>query len=264
MSSKDIEYGMVIDLDRCTGCRGCIEICKIENNTPQGIFWMHVFRFEKNKFPNTRIWFIPRPCMHCEDPACVKVCPFGATYKDDKDRTMQNAERCIGCRYCMQACPYGVRSFNYKIPAKNQYMDWQGEEFAAIKSAIGDANPPYQNPDLDLEYRLGQEGSLEDKAKIAGGGKLTGVVEKCTFCVQRVENGKLPACVANCPTKTLTFGNLKDPKSEVSKILAKNPSYTLLPDMGTHPHVYYVGQSPPDEKTRTIEPINEEVKFYRT
>lgn len=263
MSKKGTQYARVIYLDRCMGCRACMEACKIENNTPQGIFWMHVFRFEKGEYPNTRIWFFPRPCMHCAEPQCVKVCPVGATYKDDKGRVLQNSEICIGCSYCMKACPYGVRSFNFKDPAKNQYLNWQGDEFAEIKSVINDANPPYQNPDLDKEYRLGQKGNEEGKAKLAGGGKYKGVVEKCTFCIQRVENGDLPACVANCPVGTFVVGDINDPNSEISKILAKEPHFRLLEDYGTHPHVYYIGQMPPDEDTRYIESVQEEIEFYK-
>ncbi|MFQ6088771.1 MAG: 4Fe-4S dicluster domain-containing protein [Candidatus Methanofastidiosia archaeon] len=255
-----VRYGMVINLERCMGCRACMEACKVENNTPQGIFWMHVFRFEKGEYPTTRIWFAPRPCMHCNRPPCVQVCPVGATYKDDKGRVMQDPERCIGCRYCMQACPYGVRYFNDKDPRKNYYLDWESSIANELKPITRDVVPPYKNPDLEKQYStgfvyVGLLRRVEGKALLAGGGHLKGVVEKCTFCLQRVERGLLPACVANCPVNALIFGDLDDPNSEVSQLLAKKPHFRLLEDMGTHPNVYYVGQMPPDEDTRTIEPI---------
>ncbi len=102
------KYGMVIDLDRCTGCRACMVACKVENNTPQANFWMYVFRYEEGEFPNTRVSFMPRPCMHCDNAPCVKVCPVGARYKRLDGLTATDHERCIGCRYCEVACPYGV------------------------------------------------------------------------------------------------------------------------------------------------------------
>ena len=110
-------YGMVIDLDRCTGCRACMVACKVENNTPEANFWMYTFRFEEGEFPNTRVWFMPRPCQHCDSAPCVKVCPVGARFKREDGLTLTDWERCIGCRYCEVACPYGVNYFNWKNPA---------------------------------------------------------------------------------------------------------------------------------------------------
>jgi molybdopterin-containing oxidoreductase family iron-sulfur binding subunit len=98
-------YGMVIDLDRCIGCRACMEACKVENNTPTAIFWMYVFRFEEGEYPNTHVWFLPRPCQHCDNAPCVKVCPVGARFKRYDGLVLTDFERCIGCRYCEVACP---------------------------------------------------------------------------------------------------------------------------------------------------------------
>ncbi len=136
---------MVIDLDRCFGCLACMEACKVENNTPRGSFFMYVFRLEEGSYPDTRSTFLPRPCMHCDDAPCVKVCPVGARYKREDGIVATDFDRCIGCRYCEVACPYGVNTFNWEDPQSNFYLDW-GE---ADQAATGGLVPPYKNPDLD-------------------------------------------------------------------------------------------------------------------
>lgn len=174
-----VRYGFVIDLSRCMGCRACVEACKIENNTGQGIFWMHVFRFEEGEYPNTRIWYLPRPCMHCDNAPCVKVCPTGAMFKRYDDLLLTDYERCIGCRYCEVACPYGVNFFNWRKPEENEYYAWDSGEGEGVYGAgnvsdyTGGAIPPWKNP--DLEKRYGQ-----DQRLVAGGGHFVGVIEKCT------------------------------------------------------------------------------------
>lgn len=238
-------YGMVIDLDRCTGCRACMEACKVENNTPQGNFWMHVFRFEEGEFPNTHVWFLPRPCMHCDNPPCAKVCPVGARYKREDGMVATDWERCIGCRYCEVACPYGVNYFNWKNPAENYYLNWNDQGLQAVTNG---ATPPYKNPDLGGRYG-------PEQRHIAGGGHLKGVVEKCTFCVHRVEKDLAPACVANCPLFALHFGDLDDPNSYVSQLLERKPSFRLLEEQGTKPRVHYVGGNPPSAEVHQVEKV---------
>lgn len=244
-------YGMVIDLERCMGCRACMEACKVENNTPQAIFWMYVFRFEEGEFPHVREGYIPRPCMHCENPPCVKACnacPAKARYKREDGLVLTDYDRCIGCRYCVAACPYGVNYFNWKEPKENYYIKWDAPEAAkALERVTGGAMPPYKNPDLDRKY--GKEQRL-----VAGGGHRKGIVEKCTFCVHRIEKGLQPACVANCPVFALNFGDLDDPKSEVSRLLKEKRVFRLLEEYSTHPKVYYVGY-PPGTKAREFEAV---------
>lgn len=239
-------YAMVIDLERCMGCRACMEACKVENNTSQATFWMYVFRFEEGHYPNTRVWFLPRPCQHCDNAPCVKVCPVGARYKREDGLVATDWQRCIGCRYCEVACPYGVNYFNWKSPKKNYYLDWK--ENKALVARTNGAIPPYKNPDLDKPYG-------PERRRIAGGGHVKGVIEKCTFCVHRVEKGLVPACVANCPAFALHFGDLDDPNSLVSRLLKKKPHFRLLEEAGTQPRVFYVGGNPPSAETHQIEKV---------
>ncbi len=238
-------YGMVIDLDKCTGCRACMVACKVENNTPQGNFWMYVFRFEEGEYPNIRTWFMPRPCMHCDNAPCVKVCPVGARYKRLDGLTATDFDRCIGCRYCEVACPYGVNYFNWDKPEDNYYLEWNDADLVPVLNGekIGYANP-------DLQQAYGPE-----NRRIAGGGHNKGVMEKCTFCVHRLDKGLLPACANVCPTHAIKFGDLDDPNSEVSLLLKQKPHFRLLEETGTSPRVYYVGQHHPGAETRQIEEI---------
>jgi len=239
------KYAMAVDLEKCQGCRGCMTACKVENNTVEGNHWMYVFRFEEGTYPDTKMSFLPRPCQHCDNAPCVKVCPVGARFKREDGLVLTDADRCIGCRYCELACPYGVNYFNWQEPEQAQYavIDWQDESLDGI---TGGAIPPYKNPDLDELW--GDEQRLT-----AGGGHSKGLIEKCTFCVQRVEKGLQPACVETCPTDALVFGDIDDPGTPVSQYLREKLTWQLLDEAGTRPSVYYVGGSPPSRDVTEIE-----------
>ncbi|MBI4602240.1 MAG: 4Fe-4S dicluster domain-containing protein [Planctomycetes bacterium] len=225
-------WGMVIDLDKCTGCQGCMVACRAENNVPvngpdesgrdRGIFWMDMLTQRTGEYPDLSIQFVPTPCNHCENAPCVKVCPVGATYLSEEGIVAQIWARCIGCRYCTTACPYSRRYFNWRAPS------WPEE----TKS--------YLNPDVATRPK--------------------GVVEKCTFCHHRLRAArekaraeersltdadvrKLPACAESCPAGAILFGDLNDPDSEVS-LLAKSPrAFRLLEELGTHPKVVYLREA---------------------
>ena len=205
-----MRYGMVIDQARCIGCHTCAVACKIENNIPDGVWWNRILTdggeamdTPRGEFPNTVMDYLPVNCQHCDNPACVKVCPVGATYKDTETGVVrQDYDKCIGCRMCMAACPYtGVRSFNWEEPGY------------ALGIATGAANSPVHQ-------------------------KHT--VEKCTFCYHRTSAGEEPACIAVCPGRARFFGDLDDPNSEVSQLIATRSYEQLLPEEGTRPSVYYL------------------------
>ncbi len=202
---------MVIDTKRCIGCHTCSMACKVENNLPDGNWWNRTLTIGGNEmdtptgeFPNLQMSFMTLACQHCENPACIKVCPVGATYKRKEDGiVVQDYDKCIGCRYCMVACPYtGVRQFN-----------WTKPKFQ-VAFAVGDANVPTHQ-------------------------KHT--VEKCMFCVHRLERGQEPACVEVCPTQARIFGDLRSKASRLVRFQRLNRIHVLKPALNTEPKVYYAG-----------------------
>lgn len=231
---------MVIDLDKCVACQGCSIACRFENNTPvvvpaeaalgRSILWNEVFPLRsegEGAIASDQAKFLTRPCMHCEDPPCVKVCPVGATYKDEEGIVRQNYARCIGCRLCTVACPYGVRYFNWYEP------DWT----ASVERPL--------NPDRLVGARDLEGPSVRPK----------GVVEKCTFCIHRLHKAHqrakaegrdfrsdeyVPACVQTCTGKARFFGDLDNPESTVSQLAQSRRAFRLLEDAGTHPKVIYL------------------------
>ena len=205
-----MQYGMTIDLARCIGCHTCSIGCKIENYTPEGVWWTRVLTKGGPKmdtpagvWPNVTMSYIPLACQHCANPACVKVCPVGATYKDAQTGVVrQDYDKCIGCRMCMAACPYsGVRSYNWEEP----------------KHVIGHKTGSPETPDHQKH-----------------------VVEKCTLCWHKIAKGQQPECVITCPERARTFGDFDDPASDVAKLVASRQYMQLLPEKGTRPSVYYL------------------------
>jgi Fe-S-cluster-containing dehydrogenase component len=239
------KYAMAVDLERCQGCRACMEACKVENNTTESVFWMYVFRLEEGEFPDTRQSYLPRPCQHCDDAPCVKVCPVGARFKREDGIVLTDFNRCIGCRYCELACPYGVNYFNWGKPSEHQYVDGDDDD---VDEVTGGVIPPYRNPDLD-------ELQGEEQRLTAGGGHAKGVIEKCTFCVHRVDQGLQPACVETCPVEALRFGDIDDQDTPISRFLSDHEHFKLLEEVGTEPSVFYVGGEPPGPEAREIERV---------
>ena len=198
--------GMVIDLKTCVGCHSCTAACKSTNGTPPDIFFARVHEREVGEYPNARREFLPVLCNHCDEPPCVDVCPTGASYKRPDGIVAVNGDVCIGCRSCATACPYEHRHY---VPP-------------------GLLASGYFNGDLTLyekvKYRRWTEGT----------------VIKCDFCMDRVDQGLKPACVDTCPAEARIFGDLSDPQSEPSRLLREREHFTLLPDAGTKPSVYYL------------------------
>ena len=206
-------WGMVIDLQKCVGCDSCTVACKAESRTPPGVSYNVVVEEETGAFPNVRRINIPRPCMQCDEPPCVTVCPVNATYKHDNGIVVIDDERCIGCRYCITACPYGARSFDF------------GESYAGeVVGADALQSPEYGDT----------RGTRETwKAPI-------GTVRKCNFCMHRIERGEEPACCETCIGDARYFGDLNDPNSLVSKLAASPRAFRLKEELGTQPRVYYL------------------------
>lgn len=228
-------WGMTVDVDRCTGCQACVVVCQAENNLPinleehfhqkRAFEWIRVERYWEGEFPNIKARFIPILCQHCENAPCEPVCPVYATYHNDQGMNVQVYNRCVGTRYCANGCPYQVRFFNY----------WEPVWPEALRNQL--------NPDVTVRSR--------------------GVMEKCSFCVQRIRRARIeakrdgravadgeiqPACVQACPTNTLVFGDLNDPNSKVSKLRNGRRAYRLLNDaLRTEPNVYYLARVDNDE-----------------
>ena len=223
-------WGMVIDLDRCTGCGACIASCHQENNLAavgpeetikesRAFHWVRLLAEVSGEPPDVKARFFPQLCMHCDDPPCVRVCPVHATYLSDEGIVGQIYSRCIGCRYCMTACPYNAKVFNWYDPEYPGDMERKN------------------NPDVSIRTR--------------------GVVEKCTFCHHRIISAReearvsgrnmrdgdvATACAESCPARAIVFGDLDDPESGVSKLARSSRAFRLHADLGTRPKVYYLSE----------------------
>lgn len=202
------KMAMVIDLRRCYGCHACAVSCKSENGVNLGAFRSWVNQVEIGKYPYFKRYFLPRQCNHCDRPPCIKVCPTGATYKREDGVVLINKDRCIGCRYCMTACPYDARSFVWHRRSVTGGRGWRTLE-------------RYES--LDFPARR------------------YGVVDKCDLCVHRIDKGLVPACVNTCPAEARIIGDLQDPNNEVTKIVSTRAVSVLYSDANTGPHVFYRG-----------------------
>jgi len=216
-------FGYGLDISRCIGCRRCVHACVKENNQSRDpeIQWIRVLEFERSamlrginleegnpyydyeKVPAEDKIYIPIACQHCEDSPCSTVCPTGATWREPDGIVVIDYDWCIGCRYCMASCPYGARHFNW-----------------------GQPNLPAEdvNPDMHI---------------IGNKPRTRGVVEKCSFCIQRVRKGRLPACHEACPVGARKFGNLLDPNSEIRYVMDRKRTFVLKAELETNPKFFY-------------------------
>ncbi len=222
------KWGMVIDLDICSGCQACVTACSMENNVPfvgedeagygRGLHWMCIQRYWAGEDEEIKPQYTPTMCQQCGNAPCEPVCPtFASVHSEEENINLQVYNRCIGTRYCANNCPYLARTFNffdYELPAPMNY---------------------YLNPDVTVRRR--------------------GVMEKCTFCVQRIRKGQdqakaegrdladgdiVPACAQACPTNAIIFGDLSDPNSAVSKAAKQQRRFRLLEELGTDSKVVYL------------------------
>lgn len=198
-----MRYGMVIDLSKCIGCMACTIACKVENGTPPGVFWGKVKDQEFGKYPNVTRVFLPVLCMHCQDAPCIEGCPTGASYRREDGIVVIDPDKCAGCGYCIENCPYGARSLT--------------------KEPVG-----YFGSELTVNEKAGYE-----KHNFS-------VIEKCTFCAHLLAEGKEPVCVRTCIGEARYFGDLDDPHSKVSQLITSKHGYQLLGELGTNPSVYYL------------------------
>jgi len=219
----EVVFGYGLDISRCIGCRRCVYACVDENNQsrdPQ-IHWIRVLEFERehvirridfeegrpfydhDKVPAEDKMYLPVACQQCEDPGCTKACPTGATWQDPDGIVVIDYDWCIGCRYCMTACPYGARHFNWTEPRI------PSEEVNPNTHFLGNRPRPH------------------------------GVVEKCTFCIHRSRKGRYPACVEACPVGARKFGNMLDPNGEIRYLLKHKKTFVLKADLNTRPKFFY-------------------------
>ncbi len=217
---EGVEFGYGLDLSRCVGCRKCVYACVKENNLsrkPQ-VHWIRVLEMPKDKgvdvmeadpyynppeVPREGSFYMPVQCQQCRHPQCTTVCPVQATWQEPDGIVVVDYDWCIGCRYCMAACPYGARHFTWSEP----------------RIPAGELNPK--------THYLGNRPSPK------------GVVTKCTFCIQRTRRGRYPACVEACPVGARKFGNLLDPHSEIRYVMENKRVFILKEELRTEPRFYY-------------------------
>jgi molybdopterin-containing oxidoreductase family iron-sulfur binding subunit len=206
-------YGMVMDLDKCNGCQACVIACKVEHNTANEVNFTRIFEREVGTYPNANRQFLPVMCNHCEDAPCIDVCPTKATYARDKDGiVLVDWDKCIGCGACILACPYEQRF---------QILDNQ--------TLFPDGQTGFEKPDTNRSPN--------------------GVAAKCDLCYHRVDEGKEPACAEACPTDARIFGVLDEepgtesetPFQNLNDVISRKNAFSLLPEKGTKPCVYYIG-----------------------
>jgi Fe-S-cluster-containing dehydrogenase component len=216
---------MVIDTRKCVGCHACTVACIAENKLPPGVVYRPVVEEEFGTYPNVTRRFTPKPCMQCDNPPCVPVCPVNATYQNEDGVVIVDYQQCIGCRYCITACPYASRTFDLgQLYSQNLPL--------ADGLIVGrDTAATYERAE-NFEYGVAHRRDEEDSP--------IGNVRKCHFCLHRVKEGMLPECVTTCIGRATLFGDSNDPDSVVTGMIAGNNVVRLKEEMGTEPRVYYL------------------------
>lgn len=216
---------MVIDQRKCIGCHACTISCVAENKLPPGVVYRPVLDEETGTYPNVGRKFLPRPCMQCDNPPCTDVCPVSATEKGPDGVVTVDYQQCIGCRYCITACPYGARTFDFG----EAYTQTTPDAAAAL---VGQSRAGAMERSPMFEYRkaVAREGETSP----------IGNVRKCHFCLHRLAEGMLPSCVSSCVGRATMFGDENDPQSVVSKLTALPNAIRLKEDLGTAPRVIYL------------------------
>lgn len=213
---EEREWAMVIDLRKCVGCFACTVACKAENVLPPGVVYRRVLDLENGKYPAVKRDFVPVLCSHCENAPCVTACPVKATKIRPDGIVDMDYLKCIGCRACLSACPYGARQLDFG-------------QFYTNKT------PKLQAYEARTTYEYKKEWSRQK------GKSPIGNARKCHFCIHRIERGELPACVVTCIGKATYFGDKEDKDSLVAESIKQNKVKRLKEELGTEPRIYYIG-----------------------
>jgi molybdopterin-containing oxidoreductase family iron-sulfur binding subunit len=217
---------MVIDLRKCVGCHACTIGCVAENKLPPGVVYRPVLDEEFGTYPNVTRRFLPRPCMQCDQPPCTAVCPVNATYKNEQGVVVIDYDQCIGCRYCVTACPYAARTFDFG-------GTYTQETPLAEGLIVGQTTADDYERAASYEYGRAHNRTGREESPI-------GNVRKCHFCLHRLEEGMLPACTTTCIGRATLFGDANDSDSLVAEMIAKPNAMRLKEELGTQPRVYYL------------------------
>lgn len=212
---KERKWSMVLDLRKCIGCSACTIACKSENVLPPGVVYRPVIDEEIGTYPNVTRRFTPRPCLQCENPPCVPVCPVKATSKREDGIVVVDYHKCIGCRYCIVACPYNARSADF-----GEFYTKDTPQLEAYES----------RPNFEYHQKWPRK---KGKSPI-------GNARKCHFCIHRIERGMLPSCVTTCIGQATYFGDMNNPGALVSKLIGQSNVIQLKKELGTNPKVYYL------------------------
>lgn len=222
---EERSWKMVIDLRKCVGCSACAVSCAAENKLPPGVLYRPVIQHETGKFPNVGHVTLPRPCVQCNEPPCVPVCPVEATWLRPDGIVAIDYDQCIGCRYCINACPYNARTFDFGLEYVENAADAPNILLGKSKASKYETKPSFE---YAKEWRREAELSPIGNAR------------KCHFCIPRIEKGMLPECTVTCIGRATYFGDGNDTDSLVSELIALPNAFRLKEELGTQPNVYYI------------------------